>query len=98
MRYVYDGNNVLQETDDTGVVAADYTYQPGEYGLTISQRRDGDSAFHLFDGMSSHNEAGCVRSRGIAGCAVCLPFSMRSESSRPFFRENVGASVVESWR
>ncbi len=62
VRYVYDGNNLLQETDDTGVVTAEYTYQPSEYGLTISQHRDGDSSFHHFDGI--HNTAALTDGTG----------------------------------
>ena len=50
-RYVYDGNNRLQETDDIGVTEVDFTYTPGGYGEVISQRRGSDSSFYHFDAI-----------------------------------------------
>jgi hypothetical protein len=52
-RFVYDGNNLLRETDDTNLPEADYTYIPQAYAEAISQRRDGDSSFYLADGIKN---------------------------------------------
>ena len=52
-KFIYDGNNVLQETDDVGVTIADFTYVPGQYGRVISQHRDSDSSFYHFDGTEN---------------------------------------------
>jgi YD repeat-containing protein len=52
-RFVYDGNNVVLELDDVGVVKADVTYLPAEYAQAISQHRDLESSFYLCDGI--HN-------------------------------------------
>jgi RHS repeat-associated protein len=52
-RFVYDGNNVVLELDDVGSVDADFTYVPATYAAVLSQHRDGDSSFYLFDGI--HN-------------------------------------------
>ncbi len=50
-RFVYDGNNLLREADDTNLPEADYTYIPQAYAEAISQRRDGDSSFSLVEGI-----------------------------------------------
>ncbi len=52
-RFVYDGNNLLREADDTNLPEADYTYIPQAYAEAISQRRDGDSSFYLADGIKN---------------------------------------------
>ena len=52
-RFVYDGNNLVLELDDVGVVKADVTYLPAEYATAISQHRDLESSFYLCDGI--HN-------------------------------------------
>ena len=51
--FVYDGNNVVLELDDVGVVKADVTYLPAEYAQALSQHRDLESSFYLCDGI--HN-------------------------------------------
>jgi len=52
-RFVYDGNNVVQERDDVGTVEAEFTYIPAAYAQVISQRRDDDSSFYAFDGIAN---------------------------------------------
>jgi len=52
-RYVYDGNNLILETDDTGSVEAEFTYLPSEYAQVISQHRSGDSSYYQFDGINN---------------------------------------------
>ena len=52
-RFVYDGNNVVLELDDVGVINADNTYLPAEYAQVLSQHRDLESSFYLCDGI--HN-------------------------------------------
>ncbi|MFO1000469.1 MAG: RHS repeat-associated core domain-containing protein [Planctomycetaceae bacterium] len=49
--FLYDGNNLLQETDDTGLVEAAFTYIPLPYAEVLSQRRDTESSFYLPDGI-----------------------------------------------
>jgi len=49
--FLYDGNNLLHETDDTCLVKAAFTYIPLPYAEVLSQRRDSDSSFYLFDGI-----------------------------------------------
>jgi len=49
--YVYDGNNLLQETDDVGLAEAEYTFIPQPYAKFVSQRRDTESSFYMPDGI-----------------------------------------------
>jgi YD repeat-containing protein len=56
-RFVYDGNNLLREADDTNLPEADYTYIPQAYAEAISQRRDGNSSFYLADGIRNAGRA-----------------------------------------
>lgn len=51
--FVYDGNNLLQETDDVGTTEAEFTYLPQADAELISQRRSGDSSFYQFDGIKN---------------------------------------------
>ena len=46
-KFVWDGQNVLMETDTDGVTQADYSSQPAGYGDLISQRRSGTSRFFV---------------------------------------------------
>ena len=52
-RYIYDGNNLLLETDASGYVEAEFTYIPAEYAQVVSQNRDGDSSYYHFDGINN---------------------------------------------
>ena len=52
-RFVYDGNNVLLETDDIGTVEAEFTYVPATYAQVISQLRGTDSSIYQFDGTKN---------------------------------------------
>jgi RHS repeat-associated protein len=49
--FLYDGNNRLQETDETGLVEAEFTYIPLPYAEVLSQHRDMESSFYLCDGI-----------------------------------------------
>lgn len=49
--FIYDGNNRLQETDDMGLVEAEFTYIPLPYAEVLSQHRDMESSFYLCDGI-----------------------------------------------
>ena len=53
---MYDGNNLLQEKDDIGWVEAEFTYVPQPYAQLVSQRREGESLFHHFDGLRDTRE------------------------------------------
>jgi len=51
--YIYDGQNVLEETDEFGALQASYTYEPEEYGELISQHRDGKTSYYHYDALGS---------------------------------------------
>ncbi len=53
VRFVYDGNNVVQERDDLGIVDAAFTYIPAAYAHVVSQYRDPASSFYHFDGTNN---------------------------------------------
>ena len=45
-RFLWDGENVLAETDSGGSTLARYTLAPELYGALVSQRRSGATSFH----------------------------------------------------
>ena len=49
VQFVWDAQNVLQETDGTGALQAQYTDNPGYWGGLVSQRRSGVSSFYSAD-------------------------------------------------
>lgn len=51
--YLWDGDNLLRETDDTGAPTAEYTYSPERYGELISEHRDGTTYTHHYDAEGS---------------------------------------------
>ena len=51
--FVWDQQNVLQETDGTGATKAEYTLFPGIWGGLASQRRSGTSSFYGIDQQSN---------------------------------------------
>ena len=52
-KHVWDGQNILLETDGSNIIQVVYTLQPELYGNLVSQRRSGVSSFYLFDGLGS---------------------------------------------
>ena len=52
-KHVWDGQNILLETDGSNIIQVVYTLQPLLYGNLISQRRSGTTSFYLFDGLGS---------------------------------------------
>ena len=62
--HVWDGQNILLETDASSIIQVVYSLQPELYGNLISQRRSGATSFYLFDGLGSTvqlaNSAGSV--------------------------------------
>jgi RHS repeat-associated protein len=52
-KLVWDGENVLRESDAGGTLVAQYTLRPELYGDLVSQRRSGATKYHLFDGLGS---------------------------------------------
>ena len=52
-KHVWDGQNILLETDASNIIQVVYTLQPMLYGNLISQRRSGTTSFYLFDGLGS---------------------------------------------
>jgi RHS repeat-associated protein len=53
--YIWDEVNdtLLMEKDEAGNTTAAYTYEPGQFGPLISQRRDGQTRYHHYDGQGS---------------------------------------------
>ena len=52
-KQLWDGQNILLETDGSNIIQVVYTLQPMLYGNLISQRRSGTTTFFLFDGLGS---------------------------------------------
>jgi RHS repeat-associated protein len=51
--HVWDGQNVLLETNASNIIQVVYSLQPMLYGNLISQVRSGTTSFYLFDGLGS---------------------------------------------
>ena len=55
--YIWDGDNILMEKDDTGQTTAEYTYNPKPHGELISQRHkvgmSWQTRYHEFDAIGS---------------------------------------------
>jgi RHS repeat-associated protein len=53
--YLWDEVNdtLLAETDEAGNTIAQYTHEPGRFGPLISQRRNGHTYYHHYDGQGS---------------------------------------------
>jgi Pretoxin HINT domain len=53
--YIWDEVNdtLLAETDEAGNTIAEYTHEPGQFGPLISQRRNGHTYYHHYDGVGS---------------------------------------------
>ena len=52
-KHVWDGRNILLETDASNIIQAVYTLQPKLYGNLISEWRSGIGSFYLYDGLGS---------------------------------------------
>jgi RHS repeat-associated protein len=50
---VWDGENILVETDSGNSTLARYTLAPEVYGSLVSQRRSGATSFHHYDALGS---------------------------------------------
>jgi RHS repeat-associated protein len=51
--HVWDGQNILLETNASNIIQVVYTLEPMLYGNLISQCRSGTGSFYLFDGLGS---------------------------------------------
>ena len=51
--HVWDGQNILLETNASNIIQVVYTLEPVLYGNLISQSRGGVDSFYLFDGLGS---------------------------------------------
>ena len=49
--HIWDGQNILLETNASNTIEAVYTLEPVVYGNLISQVRSGTTSFYLFDGL-----------------------------------------------
>jgi len=54
--HVWDGENIILETNASNIIQAVYTLQPLYYGNLISQSRGGVDSFYLFDALGSARE------------------------------------------
>ena len=52
-KFVWDGQNVLLETDGDGDTVAAYTLAPANFGVLLAQRRGGATKFFHFDALGS---------------------------------------------
>lgn len=61
---LWDGENILLESDGSDVTQVVYTLEPAGYGKLVSQRRGSSSSYFLFDALGSTrkltNSAGAV--------------------------------------
>jgi RHS repeat-associated protein len=61
---IWDGENILLETDGADATQVVYTLEPAGYGNLVSQRRGSTSSYYLFDALGSTrkltNSAGTV--------------------------------------
>jgi hypothetical protein len=51
--HVWDGQNILLETDASNIIQAVYALEPSIYGNLISQSGSGVDSFYLFDALGS---------------------------------------------
>lgn len=63
-RFVWDGQNVLLETDGNGTTRTAYTQTPSLYGALVAQRRSGASSFYHFDALGSTMELSNIGGSG----------------------------------
>jgi len=61
--HLWDGKNILLETNASNIIQAVYTLEPALYGNLISQSRSGVDSFHLFDALGSARQLYSARSR-----------------------------------
>jgi YD repeat-containing protein len=56
-KFVFDGNNILIVTDGSNLTQSEYTLEPRDYGLLISQRNNDSGtwvdSYHHFDALGS---------------------------------------------
>lgn len=52
-KFIWDGKNILHETDSNGTTQATYTLQSFEYGNLLSQFRNETSSFYHFDAIGA---------------------------------------------
>ena len=60
MNSLWDGENILLETNSGNVIQAVYTLEPMDYGNLISQSRSGVDSFYLFDALGSARELASI--------------------------------------
>jgi RHS repeat-associated protein len=51
--HVWDGHNILLETNASNTIQVVYTLEPRLFGHLVSQSRGGTDSFYLFDGLGS---------------------------------------------
>ncbi|MBX3414975.1 MAG: hypothetical protein KF708_19980 [Pirellulales bacterium] len=53
VKYVWDGENILTETNGSDVTQAVFTMEPLQYGQVVSHRRGAATRFYLFNALGS---------------------------------------------
>jgi RHS repeat-associated protein len=87
--YLWDEVNdtLLAETDENGNTIAQYTHEPGQFGPLISQRRNGHTYYHHYDGTGSTraltDESGNVTDR-YTYTAFGEPVASSGTTTNPF--------------
>ena len=66
--HVWDGENILLETNASNIIQVVYTLEPVIYGNLISQSRSGVESFYLFDALGSARQLTSKRRR----CHRCV--------------------------
>ena len=84
-KYLWDGDNILAETDGSDTVTTVYTNEPQQYGNLISQRSGTTTSYFHFDALGSTRRAGRLRDTGQAAIVAAWRFE---ESAR----QDVGRS------
>ena len=77
--HVWDGQNILLETNGSNVIQVVYTLEPMLYGNLISQSRSGGDSFYLFDALGS--------TRQLANSAGALSRQLRVRFFRQYPRQ-----------
>jgi RHS repeat-associated protein len=80
---IWDGANILLETDQNDVTQVIYTLQPISYGNLISQVRGSTSSFYLFDGLGSADRLTDITGQTVTDRYIYKAFGDLQTSSGP---------------
>ena len=88
-KLIWDGENILTETDSGGTTRVQVTLEPSFYGNLISQRRSSATSWHLFDAIGNtdrltNSSAAVTDSYGYHAFGVLISSSGTSINSYQF--------------